>query len=260
MSYQNIVLSVEDGIGDICLNRPEVRDAMSADMGDEIARAVAELNAHDGLRAVIVRGAGKSFSSGGDLAMLKARSQRPGEENRRGMRAFYLKFLSIRQLHVPSIAAMHGHAIGAGLCFALGCDMRVAATGTKMGVTFVKVGLHPGMGATFLLPRIVGQARAAELLLTGRVIGAEEAERIGLVSAVTDDPVERARQIAGDIAAAAPVAVSQVKATLRDVGYRSLSEALDREAACQAIDYATADLVEACDAFGEKRKPAFTGK
>jgi enoyl-CoA hydratase/carnithine racemase len=260
VGYQHIELSIDGAIAELKLARPEVRNAMSPEMGDEIVHAVSELNASDGLRAVIVTGEGKSFSAGGDLAMLEARTRNDGEHNRRGMRAFYGKYLAIREVHVPTIAAMHGHAIGAGLCFALGCDIRVAQNGTKMGATFVKVGLHPGMGASFLLPRIVGAARAAELLLTGRVILADEAARIGLISDVCDDVRQRARAIADEIAAAAPVAVAQLKATLRDDGNRSLGEALDREAACQAINYATTDMAEACKAFGEKRKPSFIGR
>lgn len=265
MDYQHIGLKIDGHIGELVLRRPDKRNAMTAEMGLEIEHAVSALNDHATagakLRAVIVHGEGQSFSAGGDLAMLEARTQRPGEENRRSMRAFYAKYLSLRELHAPTIAALHGHAIGAGLCFALGCDIRIAARGTKLGVTFVRVGLHPGMGATFLLPRIVGAAHAAELLLTGRVIDADEAARIGLVSRVVpaDALLDQARAIAEEIAAAAPVAVTQLKATLRDGGYRSLDEALDREAACQAIDYATADMGEACAAFAERRTPRFQG-
>jgi enoyl-CoA hydratase len=192
--------------------------------------------------------------------MLEARTELSPEHNQRAMRAFYSKYLAIREVTVPTIAALHGHAIGAGLCFALGCDLRIARHATKMGVTFVRVGLHPGMGATFLLPRLVGAARAAELLLTGRVIDADEAARIGLVNEVVDDEHARARAIAGEIADAAPVAVAQLKATLRDGAHRSIDDALDREAACQAVDYTTADMLEACNAFADKRKPAFVGR
>ncbi len=260
VGYDHIGVNVDGHVGELVLQRPDKRNAMTAEMGLEIERAVAELNETD-VRAVIVRGEGRSFSAGGDLAMLEARTQRPGEENRRSMRAFYAKYLALRELHVPAIAALHGHAIGAGLCFALGCDIRIAAAGTQLGVTFVRVGLHPGMGATFLLPRLVGAAHAADLLLTGRVIDAAEAARIGLVSRVVpaDRLLAEARAIADEIASAAPVAVAQLKASLRDAGHRSLDEALDREAACQAIDYATADMAEACAAFAEKRPPRFRG-
>lgn len=259
MSYAHIHVDAVGPIGELVLARPERRNAMSAEMGDEIARAVDELNAAPHLRCVIVRGEGASFSAGGDLGMLEERTRLPGEENRRGMRAFYDRFLAVRRLRVPTVAALHGHAIGAGLCFALACDMRVAAGGTKLGVTFVRVGLHPGMGATYLLPRVVGHAHATELLLTGRVILAEEAARIGLVGSVV--PAEQllghARTLAEEIAGAAPQAVAQLTATLRDGAPRSLEQSLDREAACQAIDYASGEVAEACAAFAEKRPPAF---
>ncbi len=263
MSYEHISVRRDGPIAELALSRPDVRNAMSPAMGDEITDAVASLRDDHGLRAVVVTGEGKSFSAGGDFDLLEARTKTPGEENRRGMRDFYAKYLSIRRLRVPTIAALHGHAIGAGLCFAMACDLRLAAAGTKLGVTFVRVGLHPGMGATFLLPALVGRAAAAELLLTGRVVDAERAAAIGLVSEVLDDEAslrERAFAVAGEIAKGAPVAVAQLTETLRHGGYRTLDEALDREASCQAVDYATRDMAEAIDAFRNKRKPDFVGR
>jgi enoyl-CoA hydratase len=262
MGYEQIELRRHDAVAEIRLNRPDVRNAMSPEMGAEIARAVDELNADASVLAVIVTGAGKSFSAGGDFDLLEARTRTGGEDNRRGMRAFYESFLSVRRLRVPTVAALHGHAIGAGMCFALACDIRLAAKGTKIGVTFVRVGLHPGMGATFLLPALVGRAAASELLLTGRVIEAERAAALGLVSEVLapDALDDRAREVAAEITRGAPVAVAQLVDTLRHGGYRTLDQALDREAACQAIDYATRDMSEAIDAFRNKRKPAFEGR
>lgn len=262
MSYEHIELVRDGAIAELRLARPDVRNAMSPAMGDEIADAVATLRDDADLRAVIVSGAGKSFSAGGDFDLLEARTKAGGEENRRAMRDFYARYLAIRRLRVPTIAALHGHAIGAGMCFAMACDIRLAAEGTKIGVTFVRVGLHPGMGATFLLPALIGRAAAAELLLTGRVIDAERAAAIGLVTEVL--PVRelqrRARAVAGEIASGAPVAVAQLVETLRHGGYRTLDEALDREASCQAVDYATEDMAEAIAAFRDKRKPAFVGR
>ncbi|RLB63866.1 MAG: enoyl-CoA hydratase/isomerase family protein [Deltaproteobacteria bacterium] len=262
VSYQHIEVRVDGAIGELRLNRPADRNAMSPEMGEEIVQAVAELNGHDELRSVLIVGAGKCFSSGGDFALLDRLAGSRPDDGRRTMRTFYGNYLAIRELRVPTIALIHGHALGAGLCFALGCDIRLAAEGTKVGMTFVRVGLHPGMGATFLLSRAVGAARAAELLLTGRVIGAQQALDMGLVSQVVP-PAEleaTGRVVAEEIALCAPIAVAQLKATLRDDGHRSLGEALDREAACQAIDYATADMAEAIAAFRGKRPPAYQGK
>ncbi|MCA9618941.1 MAG: enoyl-CoA hydratase/isomerase family protein, partial [Myxococcales bacterium] len=249
-------------IAELRLARPDLRNAMSPEMGEAIEAAVAELDAADDLRVVILSGEGKSFSAGGDFDLLERRCNSGGEHNRRAMRRFYASFLSLRELRVPTIAAIHGHAIGAGLCLAMACDLRVAAAGTKLGATFVRVGLHPGMGATYLLPQLIGRARATDLLLTGRVIDAATAEAMGLVSEVVAPEALRARveERASEIAEGAPVPLAQLVATLRGGALRSLDDSLDREAACQAIDYATADMREAIAAFRDKRAPRFEGK
>ncbi|HZO15309.1 MAG TPA: enoyl-CoA hydratase-related protein [Polyangiaceae bacterium] len=255
-----IAVSVDGHVAELTLNRPERRNSMTWEMGAAIAAAVQELNARDDVRVLIVRGAGDCFSAGGDFGLLEERANSRGDENRRAMRAFYASYLSLLEVRVPAIAALHGHALGAGLCFALACDVRIASDDAKLGVTFVRIGLHPGMGATHLLERAVGVAHAADLLLSGRVVDAAEALRIGLVSRVClrGELLQTARALADDIASAAPVAVQQTKATLRRP--RSLEDALDREAAMQAIDYATDDLREAILAFRERRPPRFEGR
>ena len=255
-----IAVSVDGHVAELSLNRPERRNAMTWEMGAAIAAAVQDLNARDDVRVLVVRGAGDSFSAGGDFGLLEERANSTGDENRRAMRAFYTSYLSLLELRVPVIAAIAGHALGAGLCFALACDVRIAADDAKLGVTFVRIGLHPGMGATHLLERAVGAAHAADLLLSGRIVDAAEALRIGLVSRVCPrgELAQTARALADEIASAAPVAVQQTKATLRR--RRSLEDALDREAAMQAIDYATDDLREAILAFRERRPPRFEGR
>jgi len=253
-------LHVADYVAELVLNRPDTRNAMTAAMGREIRDVVAEVNARDDVRAVIVRGAGKSFSAGGDLDMLGQRSADTADGNRVAMRAFYGLYLSIRDLHVPSIAAINGHAIGAGACFAVACDLRYASAGAKLGFTFVKLGLHPGMGATHLLPRLVGPAVAADLLLTGRILEAAEAERMGLVNGVGDDAVALARDKARAIAGCAPIAVAQTKASLRGALDRTLEDSLEGEARCQAVDYGTEDLAEGIAAVRAKRAPVFRGR
>jgi enoyl-CoA hydratase len=261
VSYQHIRLSTGE-IGELVLARPDVRNAMIADMGVEIERAVDEINASN-MRVLIVRGEGKGFSAGGDFKMIEARTQASKAENEPAMRRFYGAFLSIRNVRVPTIAVLHGAAIGAGLCFAMACDLRVAAADAKLGVNFVRIGLHPGMGATYLLPRLVGPAAAAELLLTGRTIDAAEALRIGLVSRVLPSPeaaLADAHALATEIATAAPIPVTQVKVTLQNALERNLAEALATEAAAQAVDFTTEDLKEAIRAFGEKQTPTFSGR
>ncbi len=252
-----IEVSVEGDVAFIALARPDARNAMSVEMGRQLSEAVASV-ARSPARAVVISGKGAVFSAGGDFGFLEERLRSTAEENRVAMLRFYEAFLSVRTLPQPTIAALHGAAIGAGLCFAMGCDLRVAAEGTKLSVNFVKLGLHPGMGATWLLPRLVGPARAAELLMTGRQIEAAEALRIGLVNEVVpaDRVLERAREVAREIASAGPVAVRQVKESLRAPG---LEQALEVEARAQAVSYATKDLAEGVAAARERRAPKFSG-
>jgi enoyl-CoA hydratase len=177
------------------------------------------------------------------------------------MLPFYRAWLSIRELDVPSVAAVNGHAIGAGLCLALACDLRYVARGAKLSAPFTQLGMHPGMACTWLLPEVVGMAVARELLLTGRAVDAGEALRIGLVNGVSEPGalLDDALAVAGRIAGAAPVAVRLTTAGLRDGGHRSMEEALQYEALAQPVTFATEDLREGLAATREKRKPSFTG-
>ena len=234
---------------------------MNVAMGDAVAEAVRTLNDSSEPRVLLIEGDGRAFSAGGDFDVLDKNSQRSPEENRIGMLAFYRRFLSILHVRVPTIAVLHGAAVGAGLCVAMACDMRVAAKEAKLGVNFVRVGLHPGMGCSVLLPRLVGDGRASELMLTGRLIRGDEAERIGLVTvAVPRDQVrEHALDVAEQVATAAPIPVAQTKASINAPLLRDLEQALHREAAAQGIDFATSDLREAVAAFRSGRAPEFTG-
>lgn len=246
----------------IRLNRPDKQNAMSAEMGVAFSEAIAEVNSSSEPRVVLLEGAGRAFCAGGDFSLIEGNSQKTPEQNRQGMPKFYWSFLGVLRLSVPSIAVLHGATVGAGLCLALACDIRLAASEAKLGANFVKVGLHPGMGGTLLLPRLLGPAKAAELLLTGRLVDGAEAERIGLVNqAVPRSELPAvALDMAHAIASAAPVAVRQTKETL----VRPLLDALDaqlaREAECQAIDFATQDLREAVEAFRSGREPVFSGR
>lgn len=259
VQYEQIKVEVDGPIASLILARPAVRNAMSAQMGAEVQRAVAELSQRRELRAVLVRGEGAAFAAGGDLGFIDERVKSPAEENRRAMLAFYRLFLSIRELPVPSIAVLHGPAIGAGMCFAAACDLRVAAPGVQLGFNFVRLGLHPGMGATWLLPRLVGMSRASELLLSGRLIGAEEAWRIGLVDAVhpPEQLLGAAKALAAELASAAPGAVARTKVNLRRAFERTLDEALEAEASAQALDFGGAALSEGLAALRERRPPLF---
>jgi enoyl-CoA hydratase len=254
----------------LTFNDPERRNAMTAAMGAELKARVDGLQADGSLRAVVLAGAGRAFSAGGDLGMIGARgaegrSDAAGQarsRNRDGMEAFYRLFLSVRDLPCPTVAAIHGAAIGAGLCVALACDLRVAALEAKLGLNFTRLGIHPGMGATWTLPRIVGPARAAELLYTGRVIDGAEAARIGLVNEAVarDETLARALSLASEIAASAPLAVRGVREALVRSPRATLDEQLAFEAERQAECFETADLVEGIRAVREKRRPDFSGR
>jgi enoyl-CoA hydratase len=258
--YQHIDLSCDGHVAELSLDNPGSRNAMTDAMAQEFRVAIKELNNRDDVRVLIVHGAGSAFSAGGDWDMLEKRAAENPESNRRAMRLFYDRFLAIRRLRVPSIAAVNGAAIGAGACLAVACDLRIAAASAKFGFTFVRIGLHPGMGATHLLPRLVGPGVAAELLLTGRTIDAEEALRIGLVNEVVDDALAAARAKAAAIATAAPVAVQQTKSSLRGAFNRTLDDSLEAEARAQAVDYGTEDLIAGISAVRTNRTPTFRGR
>jgi enoyl-CoA hydratase len=262
MSNENVRVEHEGHIATIVLARPEARNAMTEAMGDAFERAIGELRQAADVRAVLIRGEGAAFCAGGDLGFIEARTKASADDNRRAMRRFYERFLSVRTLRAPVIAVMHGAAMGAGVCLALACDMRLAAQGTRLGLNFVRLGLPPGMGATLLLPRIVGPSKAAALMLTGKTIDADEALRIGLVDAVhpAADVLAAARATALEIAAGAPGAVAATARALRAYDAAELDTALDAEAEAQAVEYASADLLEGVRAARERRAPSFRGR
>lgn len=243
----------------LTLNDPGTRNAMSEDMAQQFAALARALRTDHSVRAIVLTGSGGAFSGGGHLDMLFEKTKLPAEKNREIMESFYDSFLSIRAIGVPVIAAINGHAIGAGLCLALGCDVRVASSSAKLGLNFVHLGLHPGMGATYFLPRLVGYSRAAELLFTGAILSAEDALRLGVVSYVTspEDVLSKATEIATQIAQAGPHVMRQLKETLLQTEYSTLPESLAREAQCQALNYASDEFLEGITAAREKRKPNF---
>jgi len=251
-----------DGVALVTLDNPDMRNAMSDEMTASWSAAVADLAADRSLRAVVVTGAGSAFCSGGNTSWIASEPDATVDQLRSRMLPFYRAWLSIRTLEVPTIAAVNGAAIGAGLCLALACDLRYAATGAKLGVPFVKLGMHAGMGGTHLLPEVVGEAHARDLLLTGRVVDADEALRLGLVSRVLDPAtfLDDVLEVAAGIAGAAPIASRLTKLALLDGGHADLETALQWEALAQPITLATEDLQEGIRASKEKRAPEFHGR
>jgi enoyl-CoA hydratase len=255
----------DPGIAVLTLDDPDRRNAMTVAMGDDLAARAAELATDAELRVVVLTGSPPAFSAGGDLGMLEDLGQRTRDEGLDAtatMQAFYRRFLTLRELPVPVVAAVNGHAIGAGLCVALACDLRVVADEARLGLNFVRLGLHPGMGGSWFLPRLLGAQRAADWLYTGRLVtGAEAtAQGLALASVPADDVVPQALALAREIADASPVVVRQLKRTLAEVERRDLDEALLAEARAQAVSYGTDDLVEGLAAARERRAPRFTGR
>jgi enoyl-CoA hydratase len=246
---------------------PERLNAMTEAMGGALADHVTQLRRDQSLRAVVLTGSGRAFSAGGDLGMIGARAASgssgpagpPRRANRDSMRAFYKLFLSVRDLPCPTVAAVNGAAIGAGFCVALACDLRVAALDAKLALNFTRIGIHPGMAATWILPRLVGPALAAELLFTGRILNGEEAVQIGLVNRAVprEDVLREALALARACATSAPRAVRGAKRALRRSLAVSLEDQLSFEAERQAECFESDDLKEGIAAVREKREPVF---
>lgn len=249
------------GVARVVLDLPEMRNAMSEEMTASWVVAIDHLAADPSLRAVVVTGEGSAFCAGGNTSWLAQEPDASVTQLREKMQPFYRAWLSIRRLEVPTIAAVNGAAIGAGLSLALACDIRYAAVGARMGVPFVKLGLHPGMATTYLLPEVVGTAAARDLLLTGRLVDDQEALGLGLVSRVVEGEAlqEVALEAATAIAATAPVASRLTKVALAR-GHENLTACLDWEALAQPITMATADLQEGIHAMQERRTPRFRGR
>jgi enoyl-CoA hydratase/carnithine racemase len=270
MPEERVLLARDGDIATLTFNDPSRRNAMTRAMGEAFAACCAELGRDPVPRAVVLTGAGAAFSAGGDLEFIQGMADAglsdPGgptrRRNRDAMRDFYGLFLAVRELPCPTVAAIQGAAIGAGLCVALACDLRIAARDAKLGLNFTRLGIHPGMGATWTLPRLVGPAHAADLLLTGRVIDGEEAARMGLVNRATarEAVLDEALGVAKELALGAPAAVRGARQALaRSLG-ASLDDQLAFEAARQAECYETRDLQEGLAAARARRTPGFRGE
>ena len=248
-----------DAVALLTLDLPERRNAMTAELTAAWVAAVEALRGDRAVRAVVVTGEGSAFCAGGDLSWIGESPDMDVMALRERMLPFYRQWLSVRTLDVPVLAAVNGAAVGAGLCLALACDLRYASPGATFSAPFARLGMHPGMAATYLLPEVVGLARARELLLTGRRVAADEALAIGLVSGVAGDVVAHTLEVANGIADSAPIAVRLTKAALAHAGQHSLDAALDWEGLAQPVTMASSDLREGLAAQAERRPPRFTG-
>ncbi|MFI6598734.1 enoyl-CoA hydratase/isomerase family protein [Nonomuraea sp. NPDC050536] len=255
-----LVTSRPDGTVLITLNRPDLRNAMTDAMTAEWRDTMAALSQDRSVRCVIVTGAGSAFSSGGDLSWIEERGLEDVPALRDRMLAFYRTWLSITRLEVPTIAAVNGPAIGAGLCVALACDLVYAADDARLRAPFTALGLHPGMAATYLIPSRAGVGLARELLLTGRTILGDEAADKGLVnqSFPKNDLLREVDAIAASIAKNAPIATRLTKVALHQE-HHDLEAALRWESLAQPVTMTSADMLEGLRAHRERRLPKFTG-
>ncbi|NJM50107.1 MAG: crotonase/enoyl-CoA hydratase family protein [Sphingomonadales bacterium] len=251
----------------ITLNQPEKRNPVSDNaVIDALSAALMAADTDMDIRCVILTGSGSVFSSGGDLKQMKdgtgLRSDNPAQTRRNYRQGIQRLPILFEALDIPVIAAVNGPAIGAGCDLALMCDIRIASATAIFAESFVKLGIVPGDGGAWLLPRIVGFARACEMALTGEAVDAHTALGYGLVSHVTtaQDLLPKAREIAAKIAANPPHAVRMTKRLLRSAGRTDLGTNLEMAAAMQSLAHATKDNAEAIDAFLEKRDPKFTGE
>lgn len=260
-TYEHILVDQQDGIVTLTFNHPENLNAMTAAMGDEVTDVVRTLNQEHSARVLILTGAGRAFSAGGAKGTLQSRTAGGGGGNTEPPKAFYKRYLSLRQLEIPSIAAINGPAVGAGFCIALACDMRIAAANARMGLNFVRLGIHPGMAGTFTTPRIVGLARACEVIFTGKLYTGEEAFAMGLVNRVVpaEKLMDEAHTLAHEIASNAPIAVRLAKRALYRGEADLLEAALEVESEYQAHTWTTEDAREGITAMTEKRAPKFRG-
>ena len=259
MAYELLTFDVADRIATITVNRPDKLNALNDAVMDELRTAIAEARRRPDVGAVLLTGAGRAFVAGADIAELVDQSAIEGKARaQRGQRVFRRFETSPK----PTLAAVNGFALGGGCELAMACHMRIASDTAKFGQPEVKLGIVPGYGATQRLPRLVGKGRALQLLLTGEMIDAAEAHRIGLVNRVVPaaELIPATRAMLGTIIAQGPLAVAQcIEAVDRGLEM-PLDDAIALEAAYFGVLSASADKAEGMRAFLDKRTPAFTGR
>jgi len=265
----NFVLYEQDqNIVTLTLNRPQERNAIgSHEACDEIAQAAERINGDPTVHAVILTGAGPAFCAGGNLKRILDRSGFARGANPAATRENYRRGVqrvarALWNIEVPTIAAVNGPAIGLGCDLACMCDIRIAADAAAFAESFLKVGLVPGDGGAWFLPRVVGAAKAAEMTFTGDVLNASDALACGLVSKVVpnDELLAEARNLAARIAANPRIALRLCKRLLKESQHARLDDLLELSAAYQALVQETEDHSEAVTALIEKRPPVFTGR
>ncbi len=275
MAYKALKLEREGAIAIITLNRPDAGNSFDFRLMEEVDAAVREVAADKKIRALILTGTGKYFSTGIDLGMFTNAQAMvdkagpvdeiitPDDDQTYGKGTVVAAVIRMRNMGKPAIAAINGPTVGAGLSLILGCDIRIASEKARFSMIFVKRGIAADTGGSFTLPRAVGLAKACEMIFTGDMIDAAEAERIGLVNKVVphDELMKAAKELAARIAKNPPLAVAMAKADIyKAMAEKDIIKQMKREEKTQEVLINTEDFMEAATAFLEKREPVFKGK
>jgi 2-(1,2-epoxy-1,2-dihydrophenyl)acetyl-CoA isomerase len=263
MIYETIQLEMRGTVGVITLNRPDALNALTTQVGQEFQSAVSEVREQGG-RAIVITGAGRAFCAGGDLREMRKIAEREGKVEAffdEPLRKLNECILLIRRSPLPFIAAVNGAASGGGCNLALACDLVVAGESARFNQAFVKVGLSPDCGGTFILPRLVGWKRATEMMMTGDVVSAARALEIGMINAVVPDGelMAQAMALAERLAQGPTAALGKVKELLEASPTNDYGEQLELERKAQIESGKTKDFREGVAAFIEKRSPKFEG-
>ncbi len=259
-----VLTQQQDSIFEIILNRPDKRNAINMELFTAFDTAVTQANRTPGIRAVFIRGAGKAFSAGIDVSNLLRLAEEYGPHWQQRMRRVTEDYQGVltrlERLEMPTIALLHGHCLGLAMELALACDLRIAAEGTKLGLPESRLGLIPDVGGTTRLTRLVGPARAKELIFTGRHINAAQAEQWGLVNYVVaaDNLLAKGAELAEEINLAAPLAVGMAKRVID--GLADVDRGLLLESWAQSQLVNSEDFMEGAQSFLMRRKPEFKGK
>jgi 2-(1,2-epoxy-1,2-dihydrophenyl)acetyl-CoA isomerase len=264
LAYETLDVRIEDSVAEITLNRPHRLNAWTDQLGDELRKAILEDAADETVRAVLITGAGRGFSSGADVKeMLEQGSRGESPDVETMLRERYHPIIKgIRELPKPVIAAVNGPAVGIGCSLALACDLIWAGESAIFGLAFVNIGLAPDGGSTFLVPVAVGKARALQMALLGDPVSAEEALAWGLINRVVPDQslIDEARRLARRLAAGPTRSYANSKRALNNSLMKIMDEQLDLEAEIQGEMTRSTDFLEGISAFVEKRDPNFKGK
>jgi enoyl-CoA hydratase/carnithine racemase len=262
METETLMVERQGGVVTVTMNRPQRKNAANAVMLAELPLVFAEVEANDEDRVMILTGAGGAFCSGADLGDPDGAASAASSSFLAGMRRLGDVALALHRVTKPTIAQVDGHAVGAGLSLALGCDLIVCSDRAQLSMIFARRGLSLDNGASWLLPRLVGMAKAKEMALFGGMWSGEEALALGLVNRVV--PVDELRAFVDDwaarLAAGPPLALSMTKTLLHGSLQCSMEQAVENEARCQAVNFTSADTAEALLAFHEKREPSYLGR